>query len=56
MNLKDFIAVSPFSYANASDIFSKADFRYEAVIIGIVVIVLSLAVAFVHYNRKDMAS
>lgn len=55
-DLKDFIAVSPFSYANASDIFSKADFRYEAVIIGIVVIVVSLGTAFVHYNRKDMAS
>ena len=55
-DLKDFIAVSPFSYANASDIFSKADFRYEAVVLGIGVILGSLAAAFVHYNRKDMAS
>lgn len=53
--IEDFLFLSPFSYANASDIFSTADIFTKAFVMGIVVLFGTLLGAFVIYDRKDLA-
>ncbi|MCR4640874.1 MAG: ABC transporter permease [Lachnospiraceae bacterium] len=55
-DLKDYIFVGPFSYANASEIFSGAEIRTAAVVIGIAVALLAAVSAFVCYERRDLAA
>ena len=55
-DLKDYIFVGPFSYANASEIFSGAEIRIAAVVIGIAVALLMAVSAFVCYERRDLAA
>lgn len=54
-DLGDFKVVSPFSYANAADIFSTGEISVFATIIGIIMIVLSLVGAYYIYTKKDLA-
>ena len=55
-DLKDYIFVGPFSYANASEIFSGAEERPVAVILGVVIALLAGASAFICYDRRDLAA
>ena len=55
-NLKDFIWLSPFSYANAADLLSGEDVYALALCFGIVLTIGSIAFAFKHYTRKDLLS
>ena len=52
----DYLFIGPFSYSNASDIFSNADTPFKAIVFGIALAVASAVFAFVYYNKRDLAS
>lgn len=54
--LKDILFLSPFSYANAATIFAKAKLDPPAIILGILVICVFTASAWIFYQKKDLAS
>ena len=54
-DLKNTLFLTPFSYANASDVFSAGTVEWKALAIGIVVLIGTLVGAFVVYNKKDLA-
>ncbi len=55
-SLKDSLFIGPFSYANASEIFSGADTPVAAIMLAAVLVVCGVAAGFVIYNRRDLAS
>lgn len=55
-DLEDLLFLTPFSFANASDIFSGTKPEILALGVGIGVTVISLAAAFLVYGRKDLAA
>ncbi|MBO4807394.1 MAG: ABC transporter permease subunit [Lachnospiraceae bacterium] len=55
-DLKDYLFVGPYSYANAAEIFTDADTPVKALVIAAVMIVCSVAFAFWYYNKRDLAS
>lgn len=54
-DLKDTLFLTPFSYANASDIFSTGEIDALALTVGLVVLFGTLAGAFGVYHKKDLA-
>lgn len=54
--LKDFIFLTPFSYCNAAEIFSKTADYFLPIVLGIVLLLASLAAGIWVYTRKDLAS
>ncbi len=55
-DLKDYLYLGPYSYANASEIFSGAGTPANALIIAIAVMICGAAFAFFCYNRRDLAA
>lgn len=55
-DLKDYIFIGPFSYANASDIFAKSDINVQGLGIGMIVMAVGYVLAYIKYTRKDLAS
>ncbi len=55
-DLKDYLFIGPFSYANASDIFSGKDLAVTALCFGSCVTVICLVFAFIYYNKRDLAA
>ncbi|MCR5584290.1 MAG: ABC transporter permease [Lachnospiraceae bacterium] len=55
-DLKDALVIGPYSYANASEIFSGVETKPASIVIAAVVLILSTASAFAVYNRRDLAS
>ena len=55
-DLSDYKILSPFSYANASDIFSSGELSSSAFALGMVLLLLSLGSAFTIYNNRDLAA
>lgn len=55
-DLSEYKVVTPFSYANAADIFSSGEIDMAAVSIGAVILVLGILVAFWEYTRRDLAA
>ncbi len=54
-DLKDTLFLTPFSYANASDIFSTGEVEWKAFVVGAVVLTGAIVGAFTVYNKKDLA-
>lgn len=54
-DLKDYIFLSPYSYANASEIFAGSGDPAKGIITAFVIIVLSVFAAFSVYDRRDLA-
>ncbi len=54
-DLKDYLFFGPYSYANASEIFSGAEADAKALAVGVIVIFAGIAGAFWQYNRRDLA-
>ncbi len=54
-DLKDYLFLGPYSYANASEIFSGAEVDGKAIVVGVIVALLSVVYAFWQYNRRDLA-
>lgn len=55
-DLKDYLFVGPYSYANAAEIFTGADTPEKSIILAVFVLVFGTAVGFWNYNRRDLAS
>ncbi|MBQ9886113.1 MAG: ABC transporter permease subunit [Lachnospiraceae bacterium] len=55
-DLKEYLFLGPYSFSNASEIFSGADISSKALIVAAAVTVLCIAGAFICYNRRDLAS
>ena len=55
-DLKDALFVGPYSFANASDIFSGKDILVSGIVLSIAVTLLSAAFSFIWYNKRDIAS
>lgn len=55
-DLSDYKVLSPFSYANAADIFSKCEPEVTAIVIGVIVLVGSLVLSYTVYRKRDLAS
>ncbi|MCR5793646.1 MAG: ABC transporter permease [Lachnospiraceae bacterium] len=53
-DLKDYLFIGPYSYANASEIFTGAKTPVTALVVGGVVFVLAVAGAYVCYNKRDL--
>ena len=54
-DLKDYLFAGPYSYANASEIFSGAETDVKAITVGIIIAVCCVIYAFWQYNRRDLA-
>lgn len=54
-DLKDTLFLTPFSYANASDVFSTGEPEWKAFGVGMVILVGAVWGAFAVYERKDLA-
>jgi hypothetical protein len=46
--------LSPFSYANASEIFGTGEIYMLAIILGVIVVIVSVGTAFGYYVKKDL--
>lgn len=55
-DLKDYLFVGPFSFANASEIFAGKETPAGAIILATVLIVTALASTYMIYLKKDLAS
>ena len=55
-DLSDSKIISPFSYANASDIISSGEISVIATVIGVIILITCFAVALRVYTKKDLAS
>lgn len=54
--LEDYQWLTPYSYANAADIFSTGEVYRGALLFGLIIILLSVAGAVIIYNKKDLAA
>ena len=55
-DLKDYLFIGPYSYVNASEIFSGKSPSAAAIAVGAAVAVVSIFLAFRCYNSRDLAS
>ena len=55
-DLSDYKIISPFSYANAADIFSTGEIETAATCIGVGVLVIGVILAYGVYTKRDLAS
>lgn len=55
-DLSDYKLISPFSYANAADVFSTGEVEVAALVLGMIVMVVSVVVAYVRYGKRDLAA
>ena len=55
-DLSDYKVISPFSYANASDIFSTGETSMTALTIGCVILLAGILTSYIVYTKRDLAS
>ncbi|MCR4851063.1 MAG: ABC transporter permease [Lachnospiraceae bacterium] len=55
-DLKDYLFFGPYSYCNASEIFSGEDPCISGIVVSAIVTVACIAAAFIGYNRRDLKS
>lgn len=55
-DMKDYLFVGPFSYANASEIFAGMDAPEYSIAVAVVVIIAVTAATYAAYIKKDLAS
>ena len=55
-DLKDYLFIGPFSYANASEIFAGLAAPDYSFLLAAIVTIAAMAAAFVCYTKKDLAS
>lgn len=55
-DLSDYKVISPFSYANAADIFSGEKMSAVGLVIGIALLLASIITAYAVYSKRDLAA
>lgn len=55
-DLKEWLFIGPYSYVNASEIFTDADTPVKAIVVAVIIAAAFIAGAFVRYNGRDLAS
>lgn len=55
-DLKDYLFIGPYSYANASEIFSGIEVEAPALVTAAIVTACCVAMAFIIFNKRDLAS
>ena len=55
-DVKKYLYLGPYSYCNASEIFTDVATSAKAIIVAVVLLVSCTAFAFWNYNRRDLAS
>ena len=55
-DLKDYLFIGPYSYANASEIFSGIEVEATSLVMAAIVTLCCAALAFFIFNRRDLAS
>lgn len=55
-DLSDYKVISPFSSANAADIFSSGQIEKTATLLGAAVLIVSISIAYMGYTKRDLAS
>ena len=55
-DLSDSKILSPFSYANAADILSTGEISATATVLGVVILIISLCLAYIVYDKRDLAT
>ena len=55
-DLKEYLFIGPFSYANASEIFTDASFPGKGIAVGAVTLLCSVSFAFWYFGKRDLAS
>lgn len=55
-DLKEYLYLGPYSYANASEIFTNADTPAKSIILAIIILLCGIFFAFWNLNRRDLAS
>lgn len=55
-DMSDYKIISPFSYANAPDVFSTGKISTPAIVIGMIVLLGSVCVAYIVYQKRDLAA
>lgn len=55
-DMKDYLFIGPFSYANASEIFAGMDVPKYSIAVSLCVIVMVTVATYVAYTKKDLAS
>ena len=53
-DVKDYIFIGPFSFANASEIFAEIPAPDYSILIGCIITVIALAAAYITYLRRDL--
>ena len=54
-DLKDYIFLGPYSYANGADLFAGNGVDAASIIVGIIVIIIAAAAAVLLYNKRDLS-
>ncbi|WP_029231016.1 ABC transporter permease subunit [Butyrivibrio sp. VCB2006] len=55
-DLKDYLYIGPYSYANAAEIFTDTKAPENSLVLAFVFIIIGVLFAFWNYNRRDLAS
>ncbi|MBQ7429926.1 MAG: ABC transporter permease subunit [Butyrivibrio sp.] len=55
-DMKDYLFIGPFSYANAAEIFTDADTPVNGIVLAVCLSVAGVLFAFWNFNRRDLAS
>lgn len=55
-DLKEYLYMGPYSYANASEIFTDADTPVKGIVLAVVILICGVVFAFWNYGRRDLAS
>ncbi|MBP3197126.1 MAG: ABC transporter permease subunit [Butyrivibrio sp.] len=55
-DLKDYLFIGPYSYANASEIFSGTETSASPILLAVCVSVCAIACAYVIFGKRDLAS
>lgn len=55
-DMSDFKILSPFSYANAADVFSTGTVSAPAIIVGMIALLGSVCMAYIVYTKRDLAA
>lgn len=55
-DLKDYLFIGPYSYANAAEIFTDAETPVKAIVLAVVILIAGVVYAFWNFERRDLAS